>query len=210
MDLTHVVLLVLAALGQGRPSAPAAPAQDPDRPAISASEIKLLRDSNIFAPRGTRKYTPPPPRPGGGKSEPAAPPKPKPPLITGIFFDAKLQAYLVVVEDRNDSSLKQFKDPKFLKVGDEVTGYKVSTISAEKAVFLKGDASKELKVGESLPGTDGKPVSAATPSDDPEAGPAPEGEEKVEIKPLDPEKKSEVLESMKKARGKKNRPSNDE
>jgi len=196
------------------PAAPApAPAQDGERPALSAGEIKLLKDSNIFSPRSTKrpKYTPTSREKSGGRSEtPSAPPKPKPPVVTGIFFDAKEQTFLVVVEDRNSDSLKHFKEPKFLKAGDEVVGYKVSSITADKAVFVKGEISKELKVGEAMPGADGKPVSVAPATDDPEAAPLPEGDEKVEIKPQTAEANEEALRKIKERVGKKNRPSREE
>lgn len=190
-------------------SAQGKPSQDPDRPAISAVDLKALRDSNIFAPRTAKRRPPPstPSRRSETAGTPPAPPKPKAPVITGIFFDGKAQAWLVVVEDRNDAALRQFKEPKFLKAGDEVSGHKVGTVTAERAVFLKGDSSKELKVGDSLPSDEAKPFSAATP-EDPEAAAAADGE--VEIKPLDSAAKTEVLEALKKKRGKKDRPSNDE
>jgi len=210
-----LILALLAGADEGpaeqsRPASSPTQAPDPDRPAIPASEIKALRDSNIFAPKGPKRkpvYVPT----NKTTKEAPAPAKPKPPVVTGIFFDAKLKCYLVVVEDRNESSLKQFKEPKFLKTGDEVNGLKVGTVTAEKASFLKGEISKELLVGESLPGSDGKTVAPASSgsSDDPEGSPS-DGEEKVDIKPLDHEEKTKVLEQMRKQRGKKNRPSNDE
>jgi len=197
-----------------KPSTPAAPApapvQDGERPSLSAGELKLLKDTNIFAPKGTKKRTTPGPRPPNTPKDPPAPARPKPPVVTGIFFDAKAEAFLVVVEDRNIESLKHFKEPKFLKAGDEVLGFKVASITSEKAVFVKGDVSRELKVGEPMPGADGKPVSAAPAVDDPEAAPLPEGEEKVEIKPQDAETNNKTLEEMRKKVGKKNRPSREE
>jgi hypothetical protein len=214
IDTTLILMLFLAQ--QGKPSveapqskpgpAAAAPAQEVERPALSASEIKALRDTNLFAPRNAKRKTPSyTPSSRSSSRESSAPAKPKPPVITGIFFDGKAQAWLVVVEDRNESSLKQFKEPKFLKAGDEVSGLKVGAVTAEKASFLKGDTTKELKVGEALP-VDEKHVSAAAPSpssDDPESA-------EVEIKPVDSETNTKVLEELKKRRGKKERPSNDE
>jgi hypothetical protein len=219
-----VMVLTLLALGDELPaqsgkssktSPPAAPAPGPvqegERPSLSMTELKLLKDTNIFAPKGTKKRYPPTSRSTGGSKEPAAPAKPKPPVVTGIFFDAKADTFLVVVEDKNtDASLKLFKEPKFLKVGDEVAGFKVTSVTADKAVFLKGDVSKELKVGEPMPGTDGKPVSAATSPEDPEAAPPSEGDEKVEIKPQDAETNTKTLDEIRKKVGKKNRPSRDE
>jgi len=191
------------------PATAPAPVPEGERPALSAGEIKLLKDSNIFAPKGVKRMRKDPPKGSGPKSEaPAAPAHPKPPVVTGIFFDAKAQTFLVVVEDRNSDSLKLFKEPKFLKEGDEVVGYKVASVTAEKAVFVKGETSKELKVGESMPAADGKTVPAAPAVDDPEA--PLEGEEKVEIKPQDEETKTKTLEDMRKKVGKKNRPNREE
>lgn len=204
IDATLILMLFLAQ--QGKPAA--APVQEFDRPVLSAADIKALRDTNIFAPRNAKR------KPPSVSSSPrssrfehsSAPAKPKPPVVTGIFFDGKAQAWLVVVEDRNETSLKQFKEPKFLKTGDEVGGLKVGPVTAEKASFLKGDAAKELKVGDPLP-VDEKAVPVAAPaSDDPEAAPPAE----VEIKPADAETNTKVLEELKKKRGKKDRPSNDE
>lgn len=208
-----LLLAILVAQGkpveaaQSKPSASAAPAQESERPVFSAAELKALRETNIFAPR-SQKRRPPPPSTSSRTStryEPSAPARPKPPVITGIFFDGKTEAWLVVVEDRNEASLKQFKEPKFLKAGDEVHGLKVASVTAEKATFLKGDVAKELRVGESLPADD-KAVSAAPSSDGPEAPPPAE----VEIKPVDAESSARILEELKKRRGKKDRPSNDE
>jgi hypothetical protein len=219
-----VMVLTLMALGDelpaqsgkssknAPPGAPApAPVQDGERPSLSVAELKLLKDTNIFAPKGMKKRYTPSSRPSGGSKEPAVPAKPKPPVVTGIFFDAKADTFLVVVEDKNtDATLKLFKEPKFLKVGDEVVGFKVTSVTADKAVFLKGDVSKELKVGEPMPGADGKPISAVTAPEDPEAAPPPEGDEKVEIKPQDAETNNKTLDEMRKKVGKKNRPSRDE
>ncbi len=202
-----VVLLFLGDEPQVKPTGVVQ--ADVDRPAIASSDIKALRDSNIFAPYGPKRRTPSTSFSKSSRSsEPAAAPKPKAPVVTGIFFDAKMKCYLVVVEDRNESSLKQFKDPKFLKSGEEVIGLKVGPVTADKATFLKGEIAKELSVGDSLP-AEMKGAPAAASSDDPEAAPS-ESEEKAEIKPLDTEEKNKVLEKMKKERGKKNRPNNDD
>jgi hypothetical protein len=205
ITLLTVVLMILGDEPQVKPTSVVQ--ADADRPAIAASEIKALRDSNIFAPYGPKRK-PPSSFSKSSKSEPVAAPKPKAPVVTGIFFDAKMKCYLVVVEDRNEASLRQFKDPKFLKSGEEVVGLKVGPVTAEKATFLKGEIAKELSVGDALP-AELKATAAAATSDDPEAAPS-DGEEKVDIKPLDTEEKNKVLDKMKKERGKKNRPSNDD
>jgi len=198
---------------QARPAA--AEAQDVDRPPISAADLKALRDNNIFSPRTKRLPT----KTYNGNRDPKPTPvpvKPKPPIVTGIFFDVKSQAYLVVVEDRNDASHRYFKEPKFLKAGDEVMGIKVESVSSEKAVFLKGDVSKDARVGDPMPETDAKPLSVAAPSedpdlwdeDDPSSVPAKvqklstKTESKTETKPLDSKAQADVLEELKKKNGK--------
>jgi hypothetical protein len=207
--MINLVTMLLMLLGDEPQVKPAAILQaDADRPAIAASEIKALRDSNIFAPYGPKRKSPSSSFSKSSKSEPAAAPKPKAPVVTGIFFDAKMKCYLVVVEDRNETSLRQFKDPKFLKSGEEVIGFKVGPVTAEKATFLKGEIAKELSVGDPLP-AEMKAGTAPPASDDPEAAPS-EFEEKVDIKPLETEEKNKVLDKMKKERGKKNRPNNDD
>jgi len=185
--------------------------QDLDRAPISAVDLKALRDNNVFSPH-TKRRTPPTSYGSKPSRPPSAPAKPKPPAVTGIFFDVKTQDYLVIVEDRNEASLKFFKEPKFLKAGDEVLGIKVQSVTAEKAVFMKGDVSKEARVGEPLPETDAKPVSAAPSGDDSELvdeeTPAPssksskspptlEGKTGSESKSTDTRPTSDVLEELK-------------
>ena len=199
-----------------------AEAQDPDRPAISASDLKALRENNFFAPH-TKRPVKPPYQPKDRNKPPVTPAKPKPPCVTGIFFDVKSQDYLVIVEDRNEGSLKFFKEPKFLKVGDEVLGVKLQSVTSEKAVFQKGEVSKEARVGDPMPETDAKPTSVAVPSDDsdladdedPTAAPAAAGAVLQKKETLKPDSKSTdtrpsdaVLEELRKKNGKmrKNRP----
>ena len=199
---------------QAKPATAVEP-QDPDRPAISASDLKALNENNVFSPHTKRRT--PPSNYGSKTSRPPSPPaKPKPPAVTGIFFDLKTQDYLVIVEDRNTGSARFFKEPKFLKAGDEVLGIKVQSVTQEKAVFLKGETPKEAHVGDSLPETDAKPVGAATSStDDSELGdeedPAPkktvtvegkdaskENSKSTESKSTDTRPTNDVLEELKK------------
>jgi len=217
------LLLVLAAADgpadepQAKPAPPSAPAQDPDRPALSVAELKALRDNNIFSPRTKRptrssSYT-------NSRKESPAPVKPRAPMVTGIFFDAKAQAHLAIVEDKNDSSHKLFKDPKFMKAGDEWAGITLISVSQEKAVFSKGGASKDVHIGESLPESDEKPVSstdgedsvaddAEVPAGDPAA--KPQKPVRPESKSLTPETQTRTLEEMKRRIKKKNRPNDNE
>jgi hypothetical protein len=123
--------------------------QDPDRLPVPAAELKALRETNLFSPIRAK-----PARRDSSRVE-APPARPKPPVVTGIFFDEKTQTHRVVVEDRNEERFKRFKEPKFLKVGDEVVGLKIQSVSAEKAmILLQGDSSKELRVGDALPDTE--------------------------------------------------------
>lgn len=166
--------------------------QDPDRPAISASDLKALNENNVFSPH-TKRRTPPSSY-GSKTSRPSTPAKPKPPAVTGIFFDLKSQEYQVIVEDRNSGSARFLKEPKFLKAGDEVLGIKVQSVTEDKAVFLKGETSKEARVGDTLPETDAKPVSVAPSADDSEPGddedPAPSPKKTATVESKEPTKES--------------------
>jgi hypothetical protein len=217
--LTLACLLgLLAADGdesQAKPAPPSAPAQDADRPAISATDLKALRDTNIFAPKNMKKR--PPPTSGGTVKLPPAPYKQKPPVLTAIFFDAASKAHQVIVEDRNDSTHRYFKEPKFMKAGDEWAGVKIDTITQDVAVFSKGDASKEVRIGEALPEVDVKPPSSTDGSDD---GVSDDGESPAtadpstskvrrpapESKTQTSEEQNRVLEEMRRRNKKKNRP----
>ncbi|HLY09051.1 MAG TPA: hypothetical protein VKW04_07110 [Planctomycetota bacterium] len=234
--IAWMLLLLLGGPGsaadetQSKPASPTAPAQDPDRPAIPAAELKALRESNIFAPRSA-KGRPPRQTPGSKSSAPEIPTKPKAPVVTGIFMDEKSQTHRVIVEDKNDPIRKFFKEPKFLKEGDEWGGYKVVSLSLDRAVFDKAGSLKEVNIGEALPNFDGLPVPASSPDDefgDDGEMPAPadpsasstapsgkkaslrnRGESRPDTKSQSPESQNQTLENMKR-RVKKNRPSDPE
>ena len=198
--------------GDSAPGKPLAQALDNGRPPISATDLKLLRETNIFAPQTVKRTAPRGPRPSSS-SKPAAPAKPKPPVVTGIFYDTQQQTHIVFVEDRNDAALKQFKEPKFLKPGDQVAGLKVDSVSAEKAVFSKGGVPSELHVGDPLADAE---IKAVSPTDEgllvppqeeetpaaPGASKTPASSAKTEAKPVDPKQQSQILEGMKKKAGK--------
>lgn len=220
-------LMLFLALGdepQVQPAPAAAPAQDPDRPAISAAELKALRDNNIFSPRSAKRSS----RPSyaGSRSTPPAPVKPKAPVVTGIFFDSRTQAHHAIVEDKNDAAHKLFKEPKFMKAGDEWSGLKLESVGADKAVFSRDGATKDVHVGESLPETESAPLSSLSSDEDageetaaPSTSESPSSrkgqfrgrsESRTEAKSsATPENQQRTLEEMKK-RLKKNRPSDDE
>jgi len=226
--LTLTFLLALrAAAGdepQAKPAAPVAPAQDPDRPAISAVELKALRDTNIFAPKGAKRapkanYSSP------RSTAPPAPYKPKPPIVTAIFLDLASQSHQVIVEDRNESAHRYFKEPKFMKAGDEWAGIKIDSISQEKVVFSKGGASKDVRIGEALPEVEAKLLSTADPSEDgagddvespvqAESATSPSSSKfrktSTEPKTQTSDEQNRVLEEMKRKNKKKNRPGADE
>ncbi len=243
MNMTLAFLL--AALGgvadepQAKPAPTAAAAQDPDRPAISPTELKALRDNNIFAPKSASKR-PPRSKEGSISRSVPTPVRPKAPQVTAIFLDAASQAYQVIVEDRNDSSRRFFKDPKFMKAGDEWSGIKLESVTQDKAVFSRDGASKEVHIGEPIAEIDSKPLSAAAGDsegfDDGESPapsdvtlPAPSGsttspsspgtskksmyrsrtESAGDSKTVTPENQSRTLDEMKK-RLKKNRPADDQ
>jgi hypothetical protein len=223
--LTLTMLAVLAAAGdepQAKPAPPVAPAQDPDRPAISAVELKALRDTNIFAPKGAKRIS----RPSSTSPRVTAPPapyKPKPPVVTAIFLDLATQAHQVIVEDRNDSAHRYFKEPKFMKAGDEWAGIKIDSINQDKVVFSKGGSSKDVHIGEALPEVEVKLLSSADPSeegagDDGESpattesatSPAKFRKTSTEPKTQTSDEQNRVLDEMKRKNKKKNRPGADE
>jgi len=189
---------------QAASARPAEP-QDPDRPALSLSELKGLRDNNIFSPPKPKRTEPSrreDKREDRRSGEPAAPPRPKPALLTGVIFDLKTGTHLAIFEDRNpapkdskDPDLRQFKEPKFLSAGAELAGYVIESVSPEKVVIKKGEAVKELKVGESLP-DDGAPASAVPPS--PSEGPAPAAKPEGAAEPKTETKPSGNVEDVKK------------
>lgn len=217
--LTLTFLLGLLAADdepQAKPVPTAAPAQDPDRPAIAAADLKALRDTNIFAPRGIRRT--PPSTATSTRATPPAPYRQKPPVLTAIFLDLASQAHQVIVEDRNDSAHRHFKEPKFMKAGDEWAGVKVESITQDVAVFSKAGASKEVRIGEALPEIESKSLSSADGSEEGY------GDDVETTTPADPkirktlpetktqtsEEQNRVLEEMRRKNKKKNRPGSDE
>jgi hypothetical protein len=233
--ITTILLLALSSLAgagdeapQAKPATPVAPAQDPDRPALSAAELKALRESNIFSPRFTKPRTPREMRSDRKSAPPAY--RQKAPVVTGIFLDPTTRAPQAIVEDKNDSAHRYFKEPKFMKIGDEWAGIKLESITPEKVVFSKDGASKDVRIGESLPDTEERPTSLADPGDDPLVddgeAPAPSAASPVpatkirkgpgsdatgaESKSMTPENQTRTLEEMKKRLKKKNRPGDNE
>lgn len=211
--LTLLLLSALAGAGDEPQVKPGAPVQDPDRPSLSLTELKALRESNIFSPRTVKRAPVRSERSSGRPSVPV-PYKQKAPVVTGIFLDLATQSHRAIVEDRNDSAHRHFKEPKFMKAGDEWAGIKLESVTTEKAVFNKGGTMKEVHVGEPLPDSDEKPLSGAEPGEDvvaddgetPAAKPA-----RSETKTLTTEDQARTLEEMKRRLKKKNRPGdNDE
>lgn len=184
-----------AALPQDKQAA-AAPSGRPD---LTEAQIKALRDKNIFAPFRTKPW--PEPRTtstgGTGTSSPRVevPSRPKPPVLTGIVYDAASGAFQAVVEDKSDEKVRRLTGPRFLKAGDEVLGVKIESVQKDKVVVVLGETRKELGAGEPLPDTapEGTP-GAATPETP-----------KVEAKPAEPAVVNSVLEELKKKNKKKDR-----
>lgn len=189
--------------------------QDADRPAIAADDLKALRENNVFSPG--KKRLPPTGRERdrdrsstSTSSAPSAPKRPLPPMVTGVFLDAKEQVHVAVVEDRNsESSMKLFTKPKFMKAGEEVAGYTINSIAADRIIVKQGSTVKELRVGESFPGVADSALPAEfegppLPSDHPEAKafearPAESTERKSG--PLDPETVKKIEEMKQRMKG---------
>ena len=174
-----------------------------DRPPLPASELKSLRESNIFSPyraKGAERPTRREERRGESRVEVS---KPKAAVLTGIVFDAALPGHKGLIEDRNEERFRVLKEPKFVKAGDEVLGFRVEEIGADRVrLVLPDGTSKDLAVGDSLPGGDAAPANGESA---PEGKPAPA----AETKPLDEAVKNDILEQLKKKNRKKGRPQDD-
>lgn len=218
MILLPIVLGALLWSGPADESQGKSASQDADRPVISSSEIKQLRENNIFAPRSVTLH-PRPVNKSTGSHADSVSAKPKLPTVTGIFLDPKLNVYQIIVEDPNETALKQFKEPRFLKAGDEWGILKVESIEADHAVCKLGGEVRKLALGDSLPEGDWK--SDAAPKTG-EEEPGEDGDSKAPggtpstspavrkssdaAPPQSSEERSRVLEEMKRRNGKKNRP----
>jgi hypothetical protein len=183
-----------------KPRIPSAPAQartgDSDRPTLSDSQLKALHENNIFSPRRVKRVAK-----SSSSSEPVSIPadvqtKPRPPLVTGFIYDAKAACYVVVVEDRNGPSWKLFKEPKFLKEGEEVVGFHINSIRERSVVVTWGESTAELKVGEPFPDIGFHVPEASIPQTPSNPATSAPGPAKAEAPPLDEGTKNKVLEEL--------------
>lgn len=142
---TWLFVLALASGGGDEPLP-----QDPDRPALKI-DLSSLKGHNIFAPyRVKPRTTSSAPAPSVA-SAPAAPARPKPPVVTGFVLDPETRAPKVVVEDRNEPRLKLLQEPKFLAAGDEILGCRIESVAEGTAVVVLGEVRRELRTGDALP-----------------------------------------------------------
>ncbi len=180
--------------------------QDPDRPTYSVSDLKVLREANIFAPsRGKsssdRSSSRRDERRPESRSEPA-PSRPKPLQVTGFVVDPATRTPRAIVEDRNDEKFRTLKEPLFAKPGDQAQGWTVEEVTAEQVTIVQGETRKVLRVGEMFP----EPAVAekpATPGGEPvkaEAAPA----------PADDGPRNDILERLKQKNKKKRSDGSDE
>ena len=180
--------------------------QDPDRPTYSVTDLKALREANIFAPgRGKssseRSSSRRDERRPESRSEPA-PSRPKPLQVTGFVVDPATRTPRAIVEDRNDEKFRTLKEPLFAKPGDQAQGWTVEEVTPEQVTIVQGETRKVLRVGESFP----EPAAVekpATPSGEPvkpEAAPA----------PVDDGARNDILERLKQKNKKKRSDGSDE
>jgi hypothetical protein len=170
-----------------------------ERPPLSASDLKALKESNIFSPHRSRVFE----RPSSsrddrrGDSRPSALTTVKPPMLTGIVYDVSLPGHKALVEDRNSESLRRVKTPTFLKAGEELLGLVVEEVRADGLLLKTADGTlKELAVGDPLP----LPETAGS------AG----GESEPAAKPLEEGVRNEILERLKGRIKKKGRPQDED
>ena len=184
--------------------------QDPDRPQISADYVRALREHNIFSPDKTKRrfetkkgeeiFGPPEPR---TTNEPLPKAKPKPPVVTGLLMDGPSETYQALVEDKNTESMRLMKEPKLLKAGDELLGFKVDSVSKTCLVISHADKTHEIKVGGAFPEEGLKIPEGWRPSFSSSSnGSSSTTSEKTESKPIDDSTRS-VLERLRLERNKK-------
>jgi hypothetical protein len=170
--------------------------QSPDRPSIASSELKGLRENNIFSPHRTKPFEPRRSETTRPEPRPAAPSKPKPLLVTGLFADPVTGVPKAIVEDRNDERHRHLKEPKFCVGGEEFLGLKIEAVTADHVVVTRGDVRKECKVGDALPEGDVPAVAPSSSStSESTSAPAPALEEGT---------KNDILEALR-ARNKRKR-----
>jgi hypothetical protein len=186
--------------------------QSPDRPPLAASELKGLRENNVFSPYRTKPFDTGRSRTDSRRPEPRveAPPVYKPLVVTGLFIDPVSGTPTVIVEDRNVERYRLLKEPRFAVAGDEVGGIKIESVTEDVVVVSRGEERKELRVGGSLPegdrppppppGTEsrtGTPSAESAPAAAPAATPAPAAVPAATPSPaLDDSSKNSILEAL--------------
>jgi len=170
---------------------------------LAESQVKALREKNIFSPFRTEPFKPPGGSlSGGSRGTPSAPPppaRPKAPVVTGIVYDAASGAFLAIVEDKSDEKLRRLDKPRFLKAGDEVLGVRIEAVAKDKVTVVHGEARHELEAGTPLPDTAPPgPEGAAAPAAAPASAPAGD-------RPADPGAVNSVLEELRRRNQKKDR-----
>jgi len=135
--------------------------QDPDRPTYSLSDLKLLRETNLFSPKRSSSSS------AGRRDErrderriESAPARPKPLLVTGFVLDPASQTPRAILEDRNGEATRALKEPLFAKPGDQAGGWTVEAVLADQLTIVQGETKKTLRVGESFPEPASAPASA--------------------------------------------------
>lgn len=138
--MSIVLLWVLAQV------APAVP-QDPARPALSKEAVRDLRSNNIFSPLRPKRASVRSKEP----ASPVPPARPKPPVLTGIIFEAEKGVYRALAEDRNRGSLRLFEKPAYVEAGDDFKGYHIEYVTVDRLGVRHGETTWALRVGDSFP-----------------------------------------------------------
>lgn len=150
--------------------------QDPDRPALSVADLSGLRGHNIFSPPRPLRRTEPARREERrpeASSSPAAPLRPKPPVVTGLYLDTAAGVHAAILEDRNEERLRQFREPRIVRPGDTLGELRVEAVEPDRLVLKRGEETLVLKVGDALP--DGTVPASPAPAAAPAAVSAPDG-----------------------------------
>ncbi len=178
--------------------------QDPDRPAYAVSDLKALREANIFSPhKKSSERTSSSRREEPRRETKAEPVRPKGLQVTGFIVDPETKTPRAILEDRNDEKHRILKEPLFAKPGDEAQGWKVDEVAVDQVTIVKDEERKVLRLGESFPEPAGVPALEG-------AAPTAPAAEKAETKPLEEGEKNDVLERLKLKNKKKRSSGSDE
>lgn len=176
--------------------------QSPDRPSISAADLRGLRENNVFSPYRSKPFEPRRSETRSAERRPEAPARPKPLVVTGLFSDPETGTPKAIVEDRNDERNRVLKEPKFVVGGEEFHGLRIESVSADAVVVSRGDVTKECRLGDALPEIEAPTPAPSSDSSETRSEAAPAAAPSS-APALDDAAKNDVLERLRRANGRR-------